>query len=336
MRHFATFVALIACAAPALAADEALIAAARKEGRVVWYTTQIVDQFVRPAVEAFDRKYGIRVDYVRSGTPDMVLRVTNEAKANSGQGDIVDGTSSSAALKRAGLLMKFTPPNNLPAQFVDADGYWIANNLYVLTPGFNTNLVEKGSEPRAFEDLLAPKWKGRIGWTVPPASMLAPEFVGLVLAAMGEEKGRTYLRALAKQDLNGHVVSARQMLDMVIAGEFPVALQIFNNHAVISAGKGAPSGWIPMQPALGLLSVSSITKLAPHPAAAKLFMEFLVSEEGQKLMAASGELPVHPDVRPGDPSLRPDGETFRAIYFTPEQLDEALPAWNRIFNEIFR
>ena len=71
------------------AADASLIEAAKKEGRVVWYTTQIVDQFVRPAQEAFKRKYGIEIDYVRSGTPDMVLRVTNEAKAGAGRGDIV-------------------------------------------------------------------------------------------------------------------------------------------------------------------------------------------------------------------------------------------------------
>ena len=336
MRRHALLAALLLAAAPAGAASPELIEAAKKEGRVVWYTTQIVDQFVRPAIEAFDRKYGIKVDYVRSGTPDMVLRVTNEAKANAGQGDVVDGTSTSVALKREGLLMKYIPDSELSKEFIDKDGYWIANNLYVMTPGFNTSLVPPGNEPKTLDDLLDPKWKGKIGWTVPPANMLAPQFVGLVLTEMGEEKGKAWLRRLAAQNLNGHSVSGRQMLDLVIAGEFPVALQIFNNHAVISAARGAPSGWIPMQPGLGLLSVASITKLAPHPNAAKLLMEFLVSEDGQKLMAASGELPVHPRVPPNDPRLRPDGKTFRAVTLTPEELDAGLPRWFEIFKEIFR
>ena len=139
----------------------------------------------------------------------------------SGQGDIVDGTSSSAALKREGLLMQFVPPHELPPEFVDKDHYWIANNLYVMTPGYNTSLVPKGTQPKTYEDLLDPKWKGKIAWTVPPANMLAPQFVGLILAAMGEEKGKDYLRKLAAHGIVGHSVSGRQMLDLVIAGEFP-------------------------------------------------------------------------------------------------------------------
>lgn len=332
----AAFALGLAVAGGSQAADASLIEAAKKEGRVVWYTTQIVDQFVRPAQEAFKRKYSIEIDYVRSGTPDMVLRVTNEAKAGAGRGDIVDGTSTSAALKREGLLMQFTPPHDLQPAFVDKDRFWIANNLYVMTPGFNTSLVPKGTEPKTYEDLLDPRWKGKIAWTVPPANMLAPQFVGLVIAAMGEEKGKDYLRKLAAQGIVGHSVSGRQMLDLVIAGEFPLALQIFNNHTVISAARGAPSDWIPMEPALGLLSVASVTKFAPHPNAAKLLMEFLVSEEGQRLMAASGELPVHPRVPPNDPRLRPDSGNYRAVYFTPEELDAALPRWFEIFKDIFR
>ena len=144
----AAFALGLAAAGGSQAADASLIEAAKKEGRVVWYTTQIVDQFVRPAQEAFKRKYGIEIDYVRSGTPDMVLRVTNEAKAGAGRGDIVDGTSTSAALKREGLLMQFTPPHDLQPAFVDKDRFWIANNLYVMTPGFNTSLVPKGTEPK--------------------------------------------------------------------------------------------------------------------------------------------------------------------------------------------
>ncbi|HWG04502.1 MAG TPA: extracellular solute-binding protein [Beijerinckiaceae bacterium] len=337
MRQFLTGLLAFFSAIPsAAAADQALIDAAKKEGEVVWYTTQIVDQFVRPAIAAFEGKYGIKVDYVRSGISDMVLRVINEAKAGHAEGDVVDGTSTSATLKRENLALKWVPENRLPSQFVDPQGYWIATNLYVLTPGFNTALVPEGTEPRTPRDLLDPKWKNKMAWPIPPAAGLAPEYVGMMLEDMGEEKGLAFLHALAAQNITGLAESARQVLDEVIAGEYPLALQIFDNHAVISAAKGAPVDWIPMSPALGVLSVASITRLAPHPNAAKLFLEFLVSEEGQKIMGASGELPVHPDVPPGEPGLRPDGVKFRAVYFTPEQLDQRLPKWTEIFNDIFR
>src|SRR5438105_15209257 len=100
-------------------------------------------------------------------------------------------------------------------------------------------------------------------------------------------KGLEYQHALEKQRIAGVDVSARQVLDQVIAGEYAMALQIFNHHAVISARKGAPVKWIPMQPATGVLSVVSIATVAPHPNAAKLFEGFLVHKEEQKAYQAA-------------------------------------------------
>ena len=126
------------------------------------------------------------------------------------------------------------------------------------------------------------------------------------------------------------------MLDQVIAGEYAIALNIFNNHAVISAAKGAPVDWIPMDPALGVLSVISVTKDAPHPNAGRLFVEFLMSEDGQKIYRDAEYLPVDPNVPPKDLALRPDGVKFRAIYKTPEEIDREMPRWTEVFKSIFR
>ncbi len=95
---------------------------------------------------------------------------------------------------------------------------------------------------------------------------------------MGDEKGMAYLRELSKQNIANLRGSAREVLDQVIAGEYAVALQIFNHHAVISAKKGAPVDWIKMEPATGTLSVLSIHKNAPHPNAAKLLVDFIISQ----------------------------------------------------------
>ena len=222
------------------------------------------------------------------------------------------------------------------AKFHDPDGHWVATNLYVQTPGYNTDLVPKGTEPKTFQDLLDPKWKGKMAWNSQPSSAAGPGFVGLVLADMGEEKGTAYLQALAKQNVAGLKVSARQVLDQVIAGEYSIALQIFNNHATISAAKGAPVDWIPMNPAMGILSVFSVTEGAPHPNAARLFVDYLASAEGQKLFRDADYLPVDPAVPPKVPALRPDGEKFKAIYITPEDYYQSLPKWTKLFNDLFQ
>ncbi len=329
--------ALAGLSAPAKAADQALIDAAKKEGKVTWYTALIVNQFAAPVAEAFEKKYGIKVEYVRANAAESILRISNEAKAGKVYADVFDSFGA-PSLAKEGILESYIPDSAkaLPKQFYDPAGFWVATNLYVLTPGYNTNLVPAAQVPKTFEDLLDPKWKGKMAWGSNGSPSSAAGFVGVVLAEMGDEKGMTYLRKLAEQRVAPIPLAARQVLDQVIAGEYSIALQIFNNHTIISKQQGAPSNWIPMQPALGVLSVFSLTKNGPSKNAGKLLIDFLVSEEGQKIFKAADYMPVDPKVEPNDPALRPDGKNFRAIFFSPEEVDQKLPVWNKIYADIFR
>lgn len=324
------------CAGGAYAADQALIDAAKKEGSVTWYTTSIVDQFVRPAAEAFEKKYGVKVVYARSNAVEMELRVINEARAGRMQADIVDGTTTSIVLKRQGLVEKWTPAVNLPDRYKDAEGYWMASQEYVLTPGYNTDLVPKGSEPKNWEDLLDPKYKDKMSWNATPSASAGQGFVGLVMMEYGEAKARDYFTRLSQQNIAGIKAAARQVLDQVIAGEYSIALQIFNNHAPISAARGAPVGWLKTEPAMALVLPMSLTKGAPHPNAGKLLFEFILSEEGQKIMADSGELPVLQSIAPKQADLRPGPGNYRAIYMAPEKLVESVAGWTKVYNEYFK
>ena len=322
--------------APAVAADQALIDAARKEGTVTWYTTSIIDQFVRPAAEAFEKKYGVKVAYARSNAVEMELRVINEGRAGRVQADIVDGTTTSIVLKKQNLVEKWTPAVSLPERYKDPEGFWMASQEYVLTPGYNTDLVPTGTEPKTWEDLLDPRYKGRMAWNSTPSSSAGQGFVGTVLMEYGEAKARDYFSKLAKQNIVGIKAAARQVLDQVIAGEYAIALQIFNNHAPISKRRGAPVGWLKMEPGLAVILPMSLTKGAPHPNAGKLLFEFILSEEGQKIMADSGELPVLPSVAPRDADLRPGPGNYRAIYMAPEKLVSDVAAWTKIYDEYFK
>jgi len=320
------------------AADQTLIDAARKEGSVTWYTTLIVDQFVRPAAAAFEKKYGVRVDYIRADHNDVTLRILNEGRAGRMQADLFDGFSQVVALDKEGMVLRWSPDaaKRFPKHLFDPEGRWIAANLYVLTPGFNTDLAPKGTEPRTFEDLLNPKWKGKMAWSSNVSASGSAGFIGTVLSHMGEDKGMAYLNKLAAQNITGVRVSARQLLDLVIAGEYAIALQIFNYHPGISAAKGAHVDWIKMEPALAALGVVSITRPAPHENAAKLFVDFLTSPEGQQLFRDADYMPVDPDVAPRDPTIRPDGATFKATYMTPFEIDNQVSRWAKIYDQLFK
>jgi iron(III) transport system substrate-binding protein len=333
------FAAFVSAATPLHAADPALIAAAKKEGEVVWYTTQIVSQLVRPVTAAFEKKYpGIKVRATRANAAQTAVKILNESKAGRVQSDIFDGTTTVVPLKKEGYVLKWLPESAkaYPASLKDPDGFWVACNLFVITPGFNTSLVPRGSEPRTYQDLLNPKWRGKMAWNGFPTSSGVGGFVGTVLTEMGKEKGTAYLRALGKQKIANLRGSAREVLDQVIAGEYAIALQIFNHHTVISAKKGAPVDWIKMEPATVTLSTVSVHKNAPHPNAAKLLAEYIISKEGQEVFRRSNYLPAHPEVPAAVPTLKPAEGKFRAHFFTPEQTEDHMPQWHKVSDEFFR
>jgi ABC-type Fe3+ transport system substrate-binding protein len=280
----------------------------------------------------------VHVSYTRNNSTETAIKIINEAKAGKMQADVFDGTNTSEVLKKENLVEAWKPDSakDWPSEVADPDGWWVATNVYVLTPGFNTELVKKGTEPKTYDDLLDPKWKGKFVWNGSVSTSGGPGFVGNVLSFMGEDKGMAYLRKLSGQKIVNLDVSARQVLDQVIAGEYPIALQIFNHHTVISAKKGAPVDWIKMEPATVVLQVASVAKGAPHPNAGKLLLDYLVSDEGQEFFKKADYLPASPTVPAPDPALKPEGGHFKATVFSPAEVEERMPRWKQVFDQFFR
>ena len=328
----------LVAAAPARAADRAVIEAAGKEGKVVWYTTLIVNQVVLPLKAAFEKKYpGVTLDYARNDEGPTAIRLLNEAKSGHMQADVFDGLTVNVALKREGLLARLEVPNaaDYPAEMKDPDGTWQALLLFVFTPGYNTNLVSKEQAPKTYQDLLDPKWKGKLAWN-PNSSAGAIGFVGNILLSMGQDKGMDYLRALAKQQIVNVEASSRAILDQVIAGEYPIGLMMFNNHTVISARKGAPSDWLPMEPVPVAFDSLGLMKEAPHPNAARLLVEFLLSEDGQRVLKDADYLPANPKIPAMKAGMRPEDGGFKATWMRPDVVDTRVAEWARIARELFR
>ena len=322
----------------ARAADAALISAAKREGKVLWYTTLIVNQAIRPLKDAFEKTFpGIELQYVRADENPTAAKIIAEAQAGRVQADVFDALSSMIPLRRAGLVAPFVPASarQYPADLKDPEGYWISILLYVFAPGINTTLVSKAQAPKTYQDLLDPRWKGKMAWN--PGSMAgAIGFVGNTMMSMGEERGRAYLEALAKQQIVNIEASSRAILDQVIAGEYPMGLMMFNHHTVISAQRGAPSDWLTMEPVPVALDAVGILKDAPHPNAARLLVEFLTSEEGQRVLQKADYLPAMPSVPAMKPGLRPEDGKFRATFLRPDAIHDRIPGWIRIVGELFK
>jgi iron(III) transport system substrate-binding protein len=325
-------------AGPAHAADAALIEAAKKERQVVWYTTLIVNQAIRPLKAAFEKTYpGIELQFTRADEAPTAAKLMAEAGAGRVQADVFDGISNMVPLKRAGIAAPFAPAAaaRYPAETRDKDDFWQAILLYVFTPGFNTTLVAKSAAPKTYADLLDPKWRGKMAWN--PGSIAgAHGFVGNILMSMGEARGMEYLRALAAQRIVNVEASSRAILDQVIAGEYPLGLMMFNNHTVISAQKGAPSDWIAMEPVPTAFDAVGVLKDAPHPNAARLLVDFLTSEEGQKVLQQADYLPAMPSVPAMKPGLRPEDGGFKATFFRPDDIYDRIPGWIKVVDELFK
>jgi iron(III) transport system substrate-binding protein len=236
-----------------------------------------------------------------------------------------------------GFAAEFDVPSakGLPPALVDPKRRWIATNLGVRSAAYNTQLVPKALAPRNYQDLLDPRWKGKIVWN--PKSMTgAWGFIATVMKSMGDEQGMSYLRKLASQDIVPLPIAIRAVLDRVIAGEYAIGLEMNNSHAAISAAQGAPVQWVPLDPVSETLQVAGVTHGAPHPNAARLFIDFMVSRAGQQIFRDNDYLPMHPDINAKIPELRPEQGGYRAVVYSPEEIDADAVRWAKIYEDVFR
>lgn len=315
-----------------------LLEGAKKEAKLSWYTSLIVDQAVRPIKAAFEKEYPfIQVEFFRGNTERIVQKVVSEYQAKRYDVDIIDGSTSATLASKAGIMQRFTSPYlaEYPAELKDPQGIWGGTNLYFLTLGYNTRMVKPNEVPKTWDDLLQPRWKGNMIWSTSRGSG-APLMIGNILSSMGQEAGKAYLLKLAKQNIAKSTASNRQILDLVIAGEHPIALHIFNHHALISRKAGAPVEWQPIEPVTATFNSSGLAKNAPHPHAAMLFLDFVFSKRGQKVFQDVDYLPGHPEMPAKQADLKPGGGRFkRAVYIGPDMQFEKGNEWIDFFQSQF-
>ena len=275
---------------------------ARREGAVMIYSGIITDQALRPLVEGFPRHYPfIKAEFWRGDSRPIVQKILAEERAGSVIGDVLEGTGLSQALVAAGVLEPFTSPElaSMPEDHRDPNHLWAPTRMSYFGAAFNTRLVKAEEAPRSYEDLLDPKWKGKIAW-VTEAQEGMPIFITNLRLAWGEEKAEAYVKRLAQQKLIPFGESGRALVNRVMDGEYPLALAIFLHHPLISARSGAPVDSIPMDPVSSLAGTVVLPKNVPHPHSAMLLIDFLLSKDGQEVLARSDYFPSNPQVKPAE------------------------------------
>jgi iron(III) transport system substrate-binding protein len=327
--------AALALAQPPARADEVLryrgadrearlLERARQEGTVVLYTS-LAPTESKPLAEAFEKKYGIKVELWRAISEKVVQRVITEAQGRRHAVDVVETNGPEMEmLAREKLLAEFHSPYHadLPQDAIPAHRTWFPDRLNFFVVGYNTKLVGRAELPATYEGFLDPKWRGRIGIEATDG-----EWMATLIKVWGQQKGMDFFRRLSamKPDVRkGHVLLA----ELVAAGEVPVGLTMYNSNIESLKRRGSPIDFVPVQPVVARPQGIGIARNAPHPHAALLFADFVLSPEGQKLFESMGRVPASTRVK----------SALNDFAFTPIEpatvLDESA-RWEKLWNELF-
>ena len=300
-----------------------IAAAARSEGTLTFYTT-IAEKDLPSLLSPFESTYGVKVTVWRAGTDKVLQRTVTEAAAGRYDVDVIHfGSPEMEALSREKILLPVTSPAHADLQpgSVPPHREWAATLLSVWVQAYNTKHLSRDSLPKRYEDLLDPKWKGKLGIEAKDQDW----FASVVDVMGGGDAGLAFFSDLVAS--NG--VSARLghtlLTNMVISGEVPLALTVYNYMPEQAKEKGAPIDWFVLEPAIARSNAVGVARRAPHPNAALLFYEYLLSEEAQRSF-------VSMDYVPSNTKVPSPLAGVRILQADPiRTLDEA-DRWTRLFD----
>jgi iron(III) transport system substrate-binding protein len=320
-------------AGPAFAQEAVDVAKAKAEGKVVWYTSTPIQQGQK-IVELFQKEHGIKVEMFRSGGSAVLRRFQQEMDAGRIAADVLTTSdpAASAQLARKGVFVAFKPKgfDKLPEAAKDKDGYYLAQRLNMMTIYLRTDKVPPQEEPKTWNDLTDPKYKGKMVMTDPSFTSLQVSVVGM----MSKERGWGFYEKLRQNDVM-IVQGNQQSSDMIKRGERVIAVGALDSYAAEERAAGHPIKTLyPSDGVFVIPSPTAVVKGGPNPNAAKLFAEFMLTEPVQKVFPADGGFAARSDVAPpaGSPAL----SSIKILPVDYDYIEKETPRIKRRFNEIFQ
>jgi iron(III) transport system substrate-binding protein len=300
---------------------ERLIAGAKGEGTVTVYSSLTVDD-MKVFGGAFEKKYGIKLQLWRSSSEDILQRAVVEARGGRFEVDAIETSAAEMeSLHREKMLQEVKSPHiaDLSPAALLPHREWIGDRLNLITSAYNTDLIKPAQLPKTYDDLLDPKWKGRLGIEADDSI-----WFGALVTALGEEKGLKLFRDLVRANglslRKGHTLLA----NLVVSGEVPFTLTAYQYKAEQLKKSGAPIEWAVLPPGIARFLGTAVMRRAPHPHAAVLFLDFMLSD-AQRLL-------LDREFTPTNMKVKPLQIPFKVI--DPAQMLDEGEKWSKLFDEI--
>jgi ABC-type Fe3+ transport system substrate-binding protein len=330
---------LVACWAPAALAqtgfelatylgpdrEQRLIEGARREGELMIYGSMQLES-IALMQKAFEQKYGIKTRNWRGSGKDILRRVTAEAKASRFDLDVVESDGFALeALHRESLLQTVRSPyhGDLMPEALRPHEQWVGTRVNIFTGVYNTNLVKKEMLPKTYPDLTNPAFKGLLGIETDDY-----DWFGMVVGLLGEERGLKLFREIVATNglsvRKGHTM----LTNLAAAGEVPIALTVFMQNVDVAKKHGAPVDRFLIEPAVARPNGVAVARHAPHPHAALLFYDFMISE-GQRVMLKRQFVPTSRKIR----SVL---DRIKLHFVDPQLVLDSGSKWQKLYGEIVR
>jgi iron(III) transport system substrate-binding protein len=327
------WLAALGLCAPATAQDAVDGAAARKEGKVVWYTSTPIEQAQKIA-GMFEKDTGIKVELFRSGGTQVLRRFQQELGAKRIVADVMTTSDPAASnvLAKQGVFVAFKPKNfdKVSTEARDKDGYWIAQRLNIMTVYAREDKVPAADLPKTWTDLLDAKNKGKLVMTDPSFTSLQLTVVSM----MSKLRGWDFYEKLHANDIM-IVQGNQQVSDNIKRGERLISVGALDSYAAEERRAGHPI--VTIYPADGTFIIPSPTAVingSPNPNAAKLFAEFMLSDGAQKLFPVDGGYAARSDIDP--PNGSPAVSAIKVIPVDYDYVEKASAETKKRFGEIFQ
>ncbi len=332
------FTLCLLAAAPALAqttsvaevaglqgADRAqrLVEGAKKEGTLTLYGSAPPDD-IAALTAAFEKKYGIKVRVWRASSENIIQRGVTEMRAGRSEVDVFETNGPDMeAIHREKLLQEVKSPflADLIPGAIMPHREWVGTRLNVFVAAYNTKLIRKEDLPKSFEDLANPRWKGKLGIEASDFDWFAT-----VVNELGEAKGLKLFRDMVAA--NG--VSVRKghtlLTNLVVAGEVPLALTVYHYKAEQLKNSGAPIDWFILPPAVARFQGIGVARRAPHPHAAVLFFDFMLTD-GQEILSKR-------DFSPASRKIETSLSKTPIKFVDPKQMLDEDEKWTKLYADI--
>jgi len=309
--------------------EKILIEGAKREGQFTLYTSHT---WFKTFVKEFEKKYPfVRATEWRNDSKNVIRKVIEEVKAGRVLADVVETTSDGlGVLKREGVFQEyFSPearfyPNELKPRG-KSGFFYLPNRETYNSLGFNTKSVPAANAPRSLKDLADPRWKGKMAIT---STTTGARWLGNVL----ESQGREFLDKLADQEISVQDMAPAALINLVVSGEIPLSPTIFDANVTLAKQKGAPVEWRPLEPVVTTVGSAALLAKAANPHTALLFIDYLLSKEGQQLIMKGGLWSPREDVGSVEQKFK---KNYLDEKYSSEEMEVKLGQWENLLRQLF-